>query len=273
MHYDHDSQSDSRTVRRETETGSLGAPLILSAPDEAVKRISSATWVGLLIATALPLVAPFLPFVGPPSDPGVHTVQVSGLTARFTVDPAALGHFVTNVERDIIFKWVRSIALILLVVLWERKPLSSIGLKRVSWQDIFVVIGAYFLVFLIGHFLDIVLPKRLPSDVQLATMLFPFPLRAAMVLTAAVTEEIESRGFLIERLETITGSPWVAAALAYLIFLLQHATSWGVARAARIALWTTGLVTVYLWRRNLFACISLHFLADATALLRASKIT
>lgn len=272
MHYDRDKQSDSRTVRRETESDSLGAPLISSAPHEAAKRISSATWVGLLIATALPLVAPFLPFVGPPSDPGVHTVQVSGLTARFTVDPAALGHFVTNVERDIIFKWVRSIGLILLVVLWERKPLSSIGLKRVSWQDIFVVIGAYFLVFLIGHFLDIVLPKRLPSDVQLATMLFPFPLRAAMVLTAAVTEEIESRGFLIERLEAITGSTSISAGVAFFVFLLQHATSWGIAHAVRTALWTTVLIGVYLWRRNLLACISLHLLADGTALLAIPKI-
>jgi membrane protease YdiL (CAAX protease family) len=272
MHYDHDSQSDSRTVRRETETGSLRAPLISSA-HEAAKRISSATWVGLFIATALPLVAPFLPFVGPPADPGVHTVQVSGLIARFTVDSGAFSHFVANVERDIVFKWARSVGLILLVVFWERKPLSSIGLKGVSWRDVSVVMGGYLVVFLIGHLLDLVLPKRVPSDVQLATMLFPFPLRVAMVLTAGVTEEIESRGFLIERLEAITGSTWISAFVAFFVFLLQHATSWGIAHAVRTALWTTVLIGVYLWRRNLLACISLHFLADATALLRASKIT
>ena len=272
MHYDRDSQSDSRTISRETENDSLGAPLISSARRQAAKRISSATWVGLFIATALPLLAPFLPFVGPPADPGVHTVQVSGLTARFTVDSAVLGHFVANVERDIAFKWARSLGLILLIVRWERKTLASIGLKRVSWRDISVVIGGYLVVFLIGHLLDLFLPKRVPSDVQLATMLFPFPLRVAMVLTAAVTEEIESRGFLIERLEAITGSTSASAVLAFLVFLLQHATSWGIAHAVRTALWTTVLIGAYLWRRNLFACISLHLLADVTALLAIPKI-
>jgi membrane protease YdiL (CAAX protease family) len=169
-------------------------------------------------------------------------------------------------------KWGRTLAIIVLVVLWERKPLASIGLREGSWWDILVVIGGYVVVYSIGHFLDFVLPKRVPSDVQLATMLFPFPLRAAMVLTAAVTEEIESRGFLIERLEALFGSRSLAAALAFAIFLLQHAQSWGIAYAARTALWTAALVAVYLWRRNLLACISLHFLIDATALLRASKI-
>jgi membrane protease YdiL (CAAX protease family) len=136
-----------------------------------------------------------------------------------------------------------------------------------------VVIGGYLAVFAIAHSLDLILPKRVPSEVQLATMLFPYPLGVAMVLTAAVTEEIESRGYLIERLKTITGSTSLAGVMAFVVFLLQHATSWGIARAVRTALWTTALVVVYLWRRNLHACTSLHLLADGTALLAIPKIT
>lgn len=268
----HDSQSDSTTVSREPGGDSLGAPLVSSDPHKPAKRISSATWVGLFVAIALPLVAPFLPSVGPPADSGVHITSVSGLTTQFTVDSAALGHFVANVERDIAFKWVRSIALVFLVVLWERKPIASIGLKRASWRDGLVVIGGYVAVFAVSYLLDLVLPKRVSSEVQLATMLFPYPLRVAMVLTAAVTEEIESRGYLIERLEAITGSTSFAGAIAFVVFLLQHAASWGIARAVRTALWTTALVAVYLWRRNLPACISIHLLADGTALLATPKI-
>ena len=71
-----------------------------------------------------------------------------------------------------------------------------------------------------------------------------------MVLTASVTEEIESRGYLIERLETITGSTSLAAILAYIVFLLEHAASWNIAYALRISLSTMALIGVYLWRRS-----------------------
>ena len=265
------SGSDSITYNRDAGAD-FSAPSVVVAPHDGAGNIRIATWVGIFIAAALPLVSPFLPLIGPPADSGVHITKVAGLTVQFAVDSAALGHFVANVEHGIVFKWVCSLALVLLVVLWERKPLASIGLRRVSWRDLVVVIGGYLVVFGIGHLLDLVLPKHVPSDVQLATMLFPFPLRAAMVLTAAVTEEIESRGYLIERLETITGSTSLAAILAYLVFLLEHAASWDIAHALRITLWTTALIVLYLWRRSLPACISLHFLADATALLAVPKI-
>jgi uncharacterized protein len=94
----------------------------------------------------------------------------------------------------------------------------------------------------------------------------------AMVLTASVTEEIESRGYLIERLETVTGNTSVAATLAFAVFLLEHAASWDIAHALRITLSTSALLGLYLWRRSLPACISLHFLLDATALLGIPKI-
>jgi membrane protease YdiL (CAAX protease family) len=235
-------------------------------------NISGATWVGLFVAVVLPCLSPFLPLIGPPADPGVHITNSVGLTAQLAVDSVVLSHFIDNVERGIIFKWFRSLALLLLVILWERKPLASIGLRKVSWRDLAVVVGAYLLVFAIGHTLNLVLPKHLPSNFELAVMLFPFPLRVAMVVTAAVTEEIESRGYLIDRLEAITGSTSVAAILAYIVFFLEHFASWDLAHALRTTLWTTALILLYVRRRSLPACISLHFLADATALLATSHI-
>jgi uncharacterized protein len=252
------------TVNRGAVTSWAGVAL-----HDRFGNISRATWVGLFIAVVLPFVSPFLPLIGPPADPGAHITHAAGLTAQFAVDSTALKHFAANVERGIGLKWVRSVALLLLVVLWERKPLASIGLRKVSWRDVVVVVGTYLLVLGVGRALDLVVPKHLPSDVQLATMLFPFPLRVAMVLTAAVTEEIESRGYLIERLQAITGSASFAAVLAYFIFLLEHVASWDLAHALRITLWTTPLVLLYLWRRKLPVCMSLHFLVDATAFLAA----
>jgi membrane protease YdiL (CAAX protease family) len=239
---------------------------------DRVANISRATWVGLFVAVVLPCLSPFLPLVGPPMDPGVHITNSVGLTAHLAVDTVVFSHFIANVERGIIFKWFRSLALLLLVVLWERKPLASIGLRKVSWRDLAVVMGAYLLVFAIGHTLDVVLPKHLPGNFELAAMFFPFRLRVAMAVTAAITEEIESRGYLIERLEAITGSTSVAAILGYIVFFIEHFVSWDLAHALRTTLWTAALIMLYVARRSVPACMLLHFLADATALLTTSHI-
>ncbi len=235
--------------------------------------IRTATCVGLFIAIALPLVAPLLPLIGRPTDPGVHTTEVSGLTAHFTVDPDAFAGFVASIKHDLIFKWIRSIGLILVVVVWEREPLSSIGLRKMSWSDFLAVLGGFLLVFVTDRLIDCFLPRTVPNNVQLALMLLSLPLRAGMALTAAVTEEIESRGYLLERLESITGSGLFAAVVGFLLFVLGHANSWDIAHALRIVPWTAVFIVLYMWRRNLAACMLLHFLADARPLLTMTRIT
>ena len=106
------SGSDSMTLGRanggDGVTSSVTIALRVGPGD-----ICTARWVGLFIAAALPLFSPFLPFSGPPADPGVHITKAVGLSAQFAVDLALLSHFAANVERGIIFKWVRSLALLL----------------------------------------------------------------------------------------------------------------------------------------------------------------
>lgn len=235
--------------------------------------IRTATCVGLFIAIVLPLVAPLLPLIGRPTDPEVHTTEVSGLTAHFTVDPDAFAGFVASIKHDLVFKWIRSIALILVVILWEREPLSSIGLRKMWWSDGLAVLGGFLLVFVTALLVDWFLPRTVPNNAQLALMLLSFPLRAGMALTAAVTEEIESRGYLLERLESITESGSLAALVALLLVVLGHANSWDIAHALRIVPWTAVLIALYMWRRNLAACVLLHFLADARALLALTRLT
>jgi uncharacterized protein len=235
--------------------------------------IRTATCVGLFIAIVLPLAAPLLPLIGPPTDPGVHPTDVSGFAVHFTVDPDAFAGFVTSIKHDLVFKWIRAIALILLVILWEREPLSSIGLRKMSWSDALSVLGGFLLVFVTARLIDWFLPRTVPNNVQLALMLLGFPLRAGMALTAAVTEEVESRGYLLERLESITGSGLFAAVVGFLLFGLEHANSWDIAHAFRIVPWTVVLIALYMWRRNLAACMLLHFLADARPLLAMTRMT
>jgi uncharacterized protein len=88
-----------------------------------------------------------------------------------------------------------------------------------------------------------------------------------MALIAAVTEEIEGRGYLIERLEMVTGSTTVAALGTFVTFLALHATLFGGAYALGLVPWAVVLIGLYLWRRNLSACILMHLLEDGIALV------
>jgi len=193
--------------------------------------------------------------------------MIAGGQIYFKVNADVFAELVAHVQRDIVFKWTRSIALLLLVVFWERRPLDSIGIRRIASADAVAALGGYLLVFLLSRVLVLVLPRIAPESLQIAITLFPFSLRLAMAVTAAVTEEVESRGYLIERLESVTGSSVVAGGLAFLVFVIEHLNSWDTVHALRITPWAVVLVILYLWRRNLPACIMLHLLVDAVALL------
>jgi membrane protease YdiL (CAAX protease family) len=82
-----------------------------------------------------------------------------------------------------------------------------------------------------------------------------------------VSEETILRGYAIERLQEITKSTWIGASIAYALDLLVHVPAWGVAGSISRAPALFVFVCLYLWRRNLAACILAHVLADGFALV------
>ena len=87
--------------------------------------------------------------------------------------------------------------------------------------------------------------------------------------TAGVAEEILYRGFLIERLAAITGSLSWGAVIAFIAFVLMHLQFWGLGGLIQIGVWTLVVTGLYVWRRNLGACMLMHFLNDTFALVLA----
>ena len=95
----------------------------------------------------------------------------------------------------------------------------------------------------------------------------PLGLHLPMVFTAGITEEILFRGYPIERLNTLTGSLGLSAALAYVVFVLLHIPFWGLGPGIQIGVWSLLVTGLYVWRRNLPACMLMHILNDAFAFL------
>jgi len=104
------------------------------------------------------------------------------------------------------------------------------------------------------------------ADVDLLAVVAPI---LAVTVGAAVTEELMFRGFALQALERLLGS-WVALVITALFFGLTHlfnpgATPWS---AVAIAIEAGGLLgTAFLWRRNLWFVIGLHFAWNATVAL------
>ena len=95
----------------------------------------------------------------------------------------------------------------------------------------------------------------------------PIPVIIGMIFTTAITEEILYRGYPIERLGELTGNKWIGVAFSLIVFLLPHINFFGVQWLLYHGVGTILTYVLYMWRRNLWACILMHFLGNAPLLL------
>jgi len=87
------------------------------------------------------------------------------------------------------------------------------------------------------------------------------PVTLLAVIRAGISEEVLYRGYALERLQTLTGSKWIAAVITLVMFAAFHYRQGmpGVFLAFTIGAVLTGF---YLWKRNLVAAMFAHFLVD-----------
>ncbi len=168
-------------------------------------------------------------------------------------------------------KWIVALAVLAVVVFWERKSIGSIGLRRPSRRDLlwgvglglFAVFGSDVVTSVVGSLL------HQPQSTAIESTLLSFPLiqRVEIVVAAAVVEEVLYRGYPIERLESITGSTTLAAAIPVVLFVGVHLPTWGPVAGAGQLFETLLLTGLYVWRRNLPACIAMHATIDGLGLV------
>lgn len=172
--------------------------------------------------------------------------------------------------RDIAVKWAFAAVVVGVVVRVERRPLSSIGVRRIGWRDV----GAAVLVFGLGA-ASYPFTTPLLESMGLETTVggietvaaYPLGFVLALALTAAVTEELLYRGFPIERITELTGSTALGAGITVLFFVLFHVPYWGLGGALQIGVNAVLLTLLYVWRRNVAACILAHAITDIYAFI------
>ncbi len=166
--------------------------------------------------------------------------------------------------------WTLVIMVLFYVRLIEKRPLTSIGFVSLGVKDFFIgILTGIVIVVGLGVIYYVLFPAfGLNEDNQVNQLVAtPFLWRFFSVIRAAVGEEILFRGYAIERLQEITGSKFVAAALSCTIFTLEHVGPWGWSHLLLAGFGGIILTVLYLSRRNLWVNIIAHFIVDGAAFL------
>jgi uncharacterized protein len=90
---------------------------------------------------------------------------------------------------------------------------------------------------------------------------------ALAIILVAGGEEWLYRGYAIERLERMTGSPLLAASLSTFAFFLVHPPVWGVGPALTTLVSGGILAALYLWRRDVLMLMIAHIATDLYGLM------
>jgi len=159
-----------------------------------------------------------------------------------------------------------------LVLFWEREPLSSIGLRKISGLDILSAVIVFLLFNWITGMTDTLLfglrPPRTPDNSAagaVAISSIPIWFWSIRALTNGAAEEMSCRGYAIERLEKLTGITWLAASISCTADIVSHLPVWGLPGTLAMAPGQILFTYFYVKRRSLAASMTAHILTNMFA--------
>jgi membrane protease YdiL (CAAX protease family) len=155
------------------------------------------------------------------------------------------------------------------VVCWviipkENQKLESIGLHTRHWGKSLVLALGILVASLAAIAAAVLLSQQLGWSFGESKAFDKLSLWTVtlVVIRAGVAEEVFMRGFLLERLKSISGSTTVAVVLSLIPFALLHYAGQGWA-GVLVSFAAGGVLTwFYLWKRDLKANIIAHFAVD-----------
>ncbi len=172
---------------------------------------------------------------------------------------------------------VRLLALtvgVIAMVLWEHRPLASIGWQGVSGVSLAWGAALAFV------FLRVLVPLELMALQRLNLGGFrtglsrlthlPLGFLALAGIVAGVAEETLFRGYAFSRIAELTGSEPLAGLITVAVFALVHLRLWGWGAVATFAVNGAVLTAFFAWRHDLLANITAHALTDVVGLLDAA---
>jgi len=166
------------------------------------------------------------------------------------------------------------LVLLMLLAYWvpkvEGNNLGSIGFGNLKWRHLWIGVLVYFIFLIVWFGNSFVLQAiGLEGMRSLQPMIreHSFPILFGLFLTGTFLEEIFYRGYLIERLTSLTGKSWLAGIMSWAAFTFVHFKFFGLGPMLDVGVLSAGLVILYLKERSIWPCIVVHGINGAFAYL------
>ena len=158
------------------------------------------------------------------------------------------------------------VGVLLIVLCWEKQPLSSMGLRPPRWHSLIwgLLLAAFFMYVLTPVAYWILRRLHLQGFEEGLGSLARFPVwfLVPAVIIGGTAEELLYRGYAVERLARLTGNRWTGGLVSAVFFGLAHVPGWGWGPALT-AFVAGGIATAfYIWKRDLLANIVAHVITD-----------
>jgi membrane protease YdiL (CAAX protease family) len=222
-----------------------------------------------IITLAVGIFLWFLPTLLVPNLQGPVVALIDTALRTVGLLSASASSFERGFIAALVVRWLAVVLLLLFVVVVEREPLSSLGIRMPRWRDVLLAIGLAVLGIIVGGGLYLLLHgPGFNAGTQHAQVVYTLSLgeRIHVDINAAVVEELFFRGLLIECLIRIFGNRWLAGAVSLVLFVGSHYVTGSASLVEALTTTLAGglvLVSLYLLRRNVLLCMLTHAIMDA----------
>jgi len=176
-----------------------------------------------------------------------------------------------HIGMAVLVEWL---ILLILLAFWipkiEGNKLESIGFGKFKWKHLWMGILTYLILMVVwtgsGFALKSIGLEGLRSLQPMIKEYTPLIL-FSLFLTGTFLEEVFYRGYLIERLTSLTGRRWLGAIVSWLAFTFVHLKFFGLGPTLDVGILSAGLVILYLKERSIWPCIIIHGINDAFGFL------
>jgi len=175
-------------------------------------------------------------------------------------------HTLLHIYMGLFVMWFLAVAVVLLTLWAEKRPLSSIGWESPTVKLTLIGVGLGVLLSLTVPALSVLSGMMIPSDekgsIESAVQISGFIMLAG-VITAGITEEILYRGYALERLLDWTGSKWISSIISLVFFTVLHISGWNMAHIVGVVIpLGAAMIALYWWKRNLILVIIVHIVIN-----------
>jgi len=166
-----------------------------------------------------------------------------------------------NVEIATIGELMLSILLFFWILKVEGNKLESIGFGKLRWRYLWIGVLSFLILMVASWLSGLALEAvGLETLVSLQPIIREYNILTLILLffTGTFLEEIFYRGYVIERITSLTGKSWLAGIVSWITFTFVHLKFFGLGPTLNVGVTSAVLVLLYLKERSIWPCIVVH---------------